>query len=78
MPVYRFRIKGNGSCGSVKFTDGMNVEVSVPKNCGPWDTRARDLFIQEFASKYNYEQDISKVSAIKMLFKRDRLDVQEM
>ena len=28
MAVYRFRIKGNGSAGGVKYTDGMNVEVA--------------------------------------------------
>lgn len=29
MAVYRFRVKGSGSVGGVKYTDGMNVEVAV-------------------------------------------------
>lgn len=81
MVVYRFRVKGNGSSGVVKYTDGMNVEVTdttALKGANPYNTKIEKLFIQEFANKYNLKQDSSTISSIKGLFKRDRLEVQEM
>lgn len=81
MAVYRFRVKGNGSTGGVKYTDGMNVEVADPqarKGDSPFNTRVEKLFVQQFASKYNLKDDFSTTSAIKAMFKRDRLDVTEI
>ncbi len=81
MAVYRFRVKGNGSIGSVKYTDGMNVEVAdtlARKGDNPFNTRVEKIFIQEFASKYNLKQDFSTTTAIKGMFRRDRLDVIEI
>ena len=81
MAVYRFRVKGNGSCGVVKFTDGMNVEVTdlqARKGDNPFNTRTKKIFVQEFAGKYNLKQDFSTTSAIEAMFKRDRLEVQEI
>jgi hypothetical protein len=81
MAVYRFRVKGNGSTGVVKYTDGMNIEVADSqgrKGDNPFNTRVEKLFVQEFASKYNLKDDFSTTSAIKAMFKRDRLDVTEI
>lgn len=81
MAVYRFRVKGNGSCGSVKYTEGMNIEVadtSARKGENPFNTKVEKLFIQEFADKYHLNQDFSTVNAIRGLFKRDILEVEEM
>lgn len=75
--VYRFRIKGSGSCGTVKYTDGMNIEVAVKGSSAkssPFNTHVKDLFVQEFARKYNLEPNSH--SSIKPLFNRDRLDVE--
>ena len=55
----------------------MNVEVAV-KGLGasgsPFNTTVKELFIKEFARKYNYNS--SNYSAISMLFKPDRVDVE--
>ena len=75
--VYKFRVKGNGSAGNVKYTDGMNVEVAASRSSvfeTPFNTTVEKIFIQEFARKYNVEP--SSYSGIKMLFKRDYLDVE--
>jgi len=74
MPIYRFRVKGNGRASVLKYTDGMNVEIVIPKNCGFWDSRAKDSFIKKFTSTYNIQG--SATSAVSMLFKKNRLDVQ--
>jgi hypothetical protein len=79
MAVYQFRIKKNGSAGGVKYTEGMNIEVIDPKarkGENPWNTKVKDLFIQEFAKKYNV--GANNLSGIKMLFNRDSCDVTEM
>lgn len=79
MAVYRFRVKGNGSSGGVKYTDGMNIEVAVTglgSSGSPFNNIVEKLFIQEFAKKYNIQE--KDFSGIRMLFKRDRLDVQEI
>jgi hypothetical protein len=76
MAVYRFRIKGSGSAGGVKYTDGMNVEVAVTglgSSGSPFNNIVEKLFVQEFAQKYNVEPRLE--SDIKMLFKSSRLDV---
>lgn len=75
--VFRFRIKGNGTAGGVKYVDGMNIEVAVSgfgASGSPFNTTVEKLFVQEFARKYNIEPRFH--SSIKMLFKRDRLDVE--
>lgn len=77
--VYRFRIKGSGSAGGFKYADGMNVEVAVTglgANGSPFNNIVEKLFVQEIARKYNV--DPRHHSGIKMLFKRDRLDVEIM
>lgn len=77
--VYRFRIKGSGTAGGVKYADGMNVEVAVNglgASGSPFNNIVEKLFVQEFASKYNVEPRFH--SGIKMLFKQDRLDVEIM
>ena len=79
MAVYRFRIKGNGSAGGVKYTDGMNVEVAVTglaASGSPFNNMVEKIFIQEFAQKYHVENRFH--SGIKMLFKQDRLDVTKI
>ena len=79
MAVYRFRIKGNGTVGGVKYTDGMNIEVadtSARKGELPWNTRVEKLFIQEFADKYHVQT--SNLIHIKMLFNRHSCDVIEL
>ena len=76
----QFRIKGNGTCGAVKFTDGMNVEVTNiserRKGANPFNTTVEKLFVQEFANKYHIEP--KNISAIRMLFNRQRCDVTEL
>lgn len=77
--VYRFRIKGSGSAGGFKYADGMNVEVAVTglgAGGNPFNNIVEKLFVQEIARKYNVEPRYH--SGIKMLFKRDRLDVEIM
>lgn len=77
--VYRFRIKGSGSAGGFKYADGMNVEVAVSglgAGGSPFNNIVEKLFIQEIARKYNVEPRFH--SGIKMLFKRDSLDVEIM
>ena len=77
--VYRFRIKGSGSAGGFKYADGMNVEVAVTglgANGSPFNNIVEKLFVQEIARKYNV--DPRHHSGIKMLFKRDSLDVEIM
>ena len=77
--VYRFRIKGSGSAGGFKYADGMNVEVAVNglgAGGSPFNNIVEKLFIQEIARKYNVEPRFH--SGIKMLFKRDSLDVEIM
>lgn len=77
--VFRFRIKGNGSAGGFKFADGMNVEVAVTglgASGSPFNSIVEDLFVKEIARKYNVEPRCH--SGIKMLFKRDSLDVEVM
>lgn len=77
--VYRFRIKGSGSAGGFQYADGMNVEVAVKglgANGSPFNNIVEKLFVQEIARKYNVEPRFH--SGIKMLFKRDRLDVEIM
>ena len=32
MAVYRFRVKGNGTVGNLKYTEGMNIEVDNVRN----------------------------------------------
>ena len=81
MAVYRFRVKGNGSSGVVKYTEGMNIEVadtSARSGENPFNSKIEKLFIQEFADKYNIVLDFSTTTAIKGIFKRDKLDVEEM
>lgn len=77
--VYRFRIKGSGSAGGFKYADGMNVEVAVTglgAGGSPFNNIVEKLFVQEIARKYNVEPRFH--SGIKMLFKRDSLDVEIM
>jgi hypothetical protein len=77
--VYRFRIKGSGSAGGFKYADGMNVEIAVNglgAGGSPFNNIVEKLFIQEIARKYNVEPRFH--SGIKMLFKRDSLDVEIM
>lgn len=77
--VYRFRIKGSGSAGGFKYVDGMNVEVSVTglgAGGNPFNNIVEKLFVQEIARKYNVDPRYH--SGIKMLFKRDSLDVEVM
>ena len=77
--VYRFRIKGSGSAGGFQYADGMNVEVAVKglgANGSPFNNIVEKLFVQEIARKYNVEPRFH--SGIKMLFKRDNLDVEIM
>ena len=77
--VYRFRIKGNGFAGGFQYVDGMNVEVAVKglgANGSPFNNIVEKLFVQEIARKYNVEPRFH--SGIKMLFKRDNLDVEIM
>jgi hypothetical protein len=81
MAVYRFKVKGNGSIGGLKYTEGMNIEVSdtsAGKGQKPINTKVEKLFIQEFAHKYNLKEDFSTISNIKSLFNSDRLEVEEM
>ena len=74
--VFRFRIKGNGSAGGVKYVDGMYVEIAVSGlGAGsPFNNIVEKLFVQEFARKYNIEPRF--YSGIKMLYKRQYLDVE--
>lgn len=75
--VYRFRIKGNGRVGNVQYVDGMNLEVAISglgASGSPFNTTLQKLFVQEFARKYNVAP--KDQSAIVMLFKPDRLDVE--
>ena len=77
--VYRFRIKGSGSAGGFQYADGMNVEVAVKglgANGSPFNNIVEKLFVQEIARKYNVEPRFH--SGIKMMFKRDKLDVEIM
>ncbi len=77
--VYRFRIKGSGSAGGFKYADGMNVEVAVTglgAGGSPFNNIVEKLFVQEIARKYNVDPRYH--SGIKMLFKRDNLDVEIM
>lgn len=77
--VYRFRIKGNGTAGGVKYADGMNVEVAVTglgSVGSPFNNIVEKKFIEEFARKYNIEPRFH--SGIKMLFKRDSVDVERI
>lgn len=77
--VYRFRIKGNGSAGGFKYIDGMNVEVAVSglgADGSPFNNIVEKLFVQEIARKYNVDPRFH--SGIKMLFKRDSVDVEIM
>jgi len=81
MAVYRFTVKNNGVCGVVRYTAGMNVEVAdtqARQGDNPFNTRTKKIFIQEFASKYNLKQDFSTTSALEAMFKRDKLDAQEI
>lgn len=77
--VYRFRIKGNGTAGGVKYADGMNVEVAVTglgSGGSPFNNIVEKKFVEEFARKYNIEPRFH--SGIKMLFKRDSVDVERI
>lgn len=76
--VYRFRVKGNGTSGGVKYVDGMNIEVAVTGIGAntPFNNIVEKLFVQEFARKYNIEPRFH--SSIKTLFRRERLDVERM
>ena len=77
--VYRFRIKGSGSARGFQYADGMNVEVAVKglgANGSPFNNIVEKLFVQEIARKYNVEPRFH--SGIKMMFKRDKLDVEIM
>lgn len=79
MAVYRFRVKGNGSSGGVKYTDGMNVEVTVTglgSNGSPFNNIVEKLFIQEFMSKYRVEERLR--SGVKAMFISRRLDVEKI
>jgi hypothetical protein len=74
--VFRYRIKGNGTAGGVKYVDGMNIEVAV-SGIGaesPFNNMVEKLFIQEFARKYNIEPRFH--TGIKMLYNRQYLDVE--
>jgi len=49
MAVYRFRVKGNGSVGVVKYTDGMNIEVTdlqARKGDNPFNTRTKKILFK--------------------------------
>jgi hypothetical protein len=75
--VYRFRVKGTGSAGGVKYADGMNVEVAISglgASGSPFNSTVEKLFVQEFARKYNIESRFQ--TGIKMLFKRENVDVE--
>lgn len=75
--VYRFRVIGNGTAGTVQYTDGMNVEVAVNglgASGSPFNSAVKELFVKEFAKKYNIDPRFQ--SGIKMLFKKDRLEVE--
>jgi hypothetical protein len=77
MPVYRFRVKGNGSSGGVKYTEGMNIEVAVTglgSNGSPFNNIVEKLFVQEFMSKYRVEERLK--FGVKAMFKSSRLDVE--
>lgn len=77
--VYRFRIKGSGNAGGFIYADGMNVEIAVTglgSGGSPFNNIVEKKFVQEIARKYNVEPRCH--SGIKMLFKRDRLDVEIM
>lgn len=79
MAVYRFRVKGNGSSGGVKYTDGMNVEVAVTglgSNGSPFNNIVEKLFVQEFMSKYRVEERLK--FGVKAMFKSSRLDVEKI
>jgi len=79
MAVFRFRVKGNGSSGGVKYTDGMNVEVAVTglgSSGSPFNTITKKIFVQEFAQKYNVEPRLK--NGIEALFISSRLDVEEI
>ena len=57
----------------------MNVEVAVNglgAGGSPFNNIVEKLFIQEIARKYNVEPRFH--SGIKMMFKRDKLDVEIM
>ncbi len=74
--VYRYRIKGNGNAGGVKYVDGMYIEIAV-SGLGadtPFNNILEKLFVQEFAKKYNIEP--RSYSGIKMLYKRQYLEVE--
>ena len=73
MPVYKFRVKNNMSYGRVNLTSGMNVEVvDEPLFSSMWNTRVQDLFVKEFAKKYQITSDI------RGLFNRNYLDAEEL
>ena len=73
MPVYKFRVKNNMSYGRVNLTSGMNVEVvDEPLFSSMWNTRVQDLFVKEFAKKYQITSDI------RGLFNRNYIDGEEL
>ncbi len=73
MPVYKFRVKNNLSYGRVDLTSGMNVEiVDEPLFSSMWSTRVEDLFVKEFAKKYQITADI------RGLFNRNYIDGEEL
>lgn len=73
MPVYKFRVKNNMSYGRVNLTSGMNVEVvDEPLFSSMWNTRVQDLFVKEFAKKYQITEDI------RGLFNRNYIDGEEL
>lgn len=77
--VYKFRVKGNGSIGGLKYIDGMNVEVAVSglgSSGSPFNTMVEKLFVEEFAKKYNVTPNLH--STVKLLFRRANLDVEEL
>lgn len=77
--VYKFKVKGSGSVGGVKYIDGMNIEVAISglgSSGSPFNNIVEKLFVQEFARKYNIEPRLH--SSIKGLFNRDRLDAEAL
>ena len=73
MPVYKFRVKNNLSYGRVDLTSGMNVEiVDEPLLSSMWSTRVEDLFVKEFAKKYQITADL------RGLFNRNYIDGEEL
>lgn len=81
MAVYRFKVKESGSTGLVNHIKGMNVEILVSgfgAPGSPFNTTVEKLFIQEFAKKYNLNQDVATTSGIRAIFKQSKLDVEEL